>query len=283
MAKPASYLAILILISLFLGLGMQLFQSKDRHLHLRFYDVGQGDALLIKTPDGYRILIDGGPNNKVLEHLGKDLGPVDRRIDFVILTHPQADHMAGLIEVIKRYEVGQVLVSGVENTTEMYQRWSEALKSKGLQPKIVFQGEKLNFPDGVQINFLWPKEEHPIVADLNSASLVMRLDFGEFNAELTGDADSQVQPYTTSTSEVEVLKVPHHGSKTALNPTYISQISPEVSIISAGQNNRYGHPHSELLKLLSKFTNKIYRTDQNGTIEVVSDGKSWYTRPEKGN
>jgi competence protein ComEC len=282
MKKKLSYLTLGLLLSVIVFLVLSLpSQKTDGRLHLKVYDVGQGDAIFIRTPQGYKILVDGGPNNRVLDHLGRELAWNDRRIDFVILTHPQADHMAGLVEVIKRYEVGQVLISGVEHTTKLYQSWSEALAEKQIKPRIVKQGDEIGFPDGAKIRFLWPREERPIVSDLNMASLVLRLDFGEFNAELTGDADSQVQPYTSTTSEVEVLKVPHHGSRTALNQSYLKQISPEISIISVGEKNSYGHPNQVLLNQL--LGTKIFRTDLNGTVEVVSDGKSWYTSSEKGN
>ncbi len=284
MTKKATYAILAILAFFILSLSLRLFSpEEDGKLHLKVYDVGQGDAIFIQTPNGYTILVDGGPNNRVLDHLGKDLGPSERKLDFVILTHPQADHLYGLIEVLRRYEVGQVLVSGVENTTELYQKWTETLKQQGLTPRLVVQGQSLKFPDGVALNFLWPTEEHPAVSDLNHASVVFRLDYGSFNAELTGDGDRQIQPFTSTESEIEVLKVPHHGSKTALNEVYLDQISPEVSIISAGEKNRYGHPNQVLLEQLEEAGSKIYRTDQQGVIEVVSDGKSWYTKPEKGN
>lgn len=281
--KKASYLVILALLFILLGLIALLISLPDGKLHLKVYDVGQGDSIFIRTAAGYKILVDGGPDNKVIDHLSKDLAPWDRKIDYVILTHPQSDHMYGLIEVVKRYQIGTLIYSGVENTTKDYQNWKKVVEEKRIEKIIAVQGDKLVFPDKTEISFLWPEERNPIVKDLNQAAVVFTLNFGSFSSLLTGDADSVVQPYTSTTSHVEVLKVPHHGSKTALKEDFIKALSPTISIVSSGANNSYGHPNPILLKMLENVRTKVYRTDQNGSVEVVADEKSWYTKTEKGN
>ena len=164
--------------------------------------------------------------------------------------------------------------------SRVFKSWSALLKEKKLQQVVVYQGDKLVFPDKTQIEVLWPKKDFSS-SSVNSHAIVVQLSYGQFDAVLTGDADQKVQPYTSSTSHVEVLKVPHHGSKTALNETYLSTLAPEVSIISVGAKNSYGHPSSEVVDLLKKIRSKIYRTDKNGTVEVVSDGENWYISPER--
>ena len=280
--KSPTILLVLGLAAANLALALVFLSKPDGKLHLKVLDIGQGDSILIRTPAGFKVLVDGGPDSTVIKRLSNSLAPWDRKIDFVILTHPQADHLTGLIEVIKRYQVGSVLISGVTNSTATFAEWEINLKKKHLEPKIVKAGDKLIFPDQTQINFIWPEVDHPVAADLNATGVVFKLNYGSFSALLTGDADQQVQPYTGSIEPIDVLKVPHHGSKTALLADFAQKLHPKVAIISVGAKNRYGHPRPETLTLLENIGSKILRTDQNGTVEVVADGKSWYTKAEKG-
>ncbi|MDP2671075.1 MAG: MBL fold metallo-hydrolase [bacterium] len=281
--KPIHFLILTLALSATF-FSLLYFQRPDSKLHIKIYDVGQGDSIFIRTAAGYKILVDGGPDNSVLEQLAKDIPAWDHKIDFLILTHPQADHLTGLIEVVKRYQIGKLIYSGVVNNTKNYKTWEELVEEKKIDKEIVSAGEEINFPDKTEIKFLWPREEHPIVKDLNEACVVFELNFGNFSGLFTGDADQQVQPYSGNIGEIDFLKVPHHGSKTSLQPTFFMRLSPTVSAISVGAKNKYGHPRAELLNLLTSIKdNKVYRTDKNGTIEVVSDGQSWYTSLERGN
>lgn len=270
---------ILILILFFLALfiwGAYLRQP-EKNLSIKFFDVGQGDSIFIRTPENYKILIDGGPNNEVTKYLEKELG-FDRKIDLVVLTHPQSDHLYGLVEVLRRYKVARVLTSNVTHTTAIAKLFTDTLNSRKIDLAYTSAGESVTLTDQVRLEVLWPLSKDLTVTDLNEASIVIKLSYGEFDLLLTGDADAKNQPYSGEALEIEVLKVPHHGSSTGLKEDYLNQLSPEVSVISAGDNNRYGHPRAELLKMLHDSGSKIFRTDQQGTVEIVSDGKRWYTR-----
>ncbi len=284
MAKARRYFLLGLVVVLSLSVGLVWYLAlflPARELLMKVYDVGQGDSIFIRTPGGYKILVDGGPDNKVLGYLEHDLGLFDRKIDVVVLTHPQEDHMFGLVEVIKRFQIGRLLVSGVDSPTNIYKLWFKTLQERSLTPTVVTAGTEIGFPDNVKMKIIWPKEEHPVVKDLNEAMVVFQLSYGNFDALLTGDGDQQTQPYTGSLGHIEVLKVPHHGSKTALSDSFLKQITPEISVISVGKNNRYGHPGQNALEQLRAINSKIYRTDQNGTVEIVSDGNKWYTVTEK--
>lgn len=274
--------AILGLITANLIVFVLVLGTEEKKFVVRFYDVGQGDGALIQTPDGYNILVDGGPNNKISGYLNKDLSINDRQIDLMILTHPQSDHMYGLIEVVKKFKVKKILTSNVSHTTTDYKLWLDTVENQGLKVEFVQAGNNITLTDTVRLKFNWPKTaEEQKVTDLNQASLVFTLSYGDLDILMTGDADSQVQPYVGDFSTIEVLKVPHHGSKSSLKDDFLREIKPKVSVISVGAKNRYGHPRAELLDQLHRVGTEILRTDQNGTVQIVSDGERWYTQAEK--
>ena len=185
--------------------------------------------------------------------------------------------MSGLIEVLKRYNIESLWISDSTNDSRLFETWQALLKIKEIKPLTVKQGDKMIFPDGTEISVLWPRKNLES-KDLNDYSLVTLISYGNFDVLLTGDADRSNQPYTAGSSHVEVFKVPHHGAKTAINEDFVATISPEISVISVGAKNSYGHPRQEVIKSLENFVSKVYRTDKNGTVEIVSDGKSWYTK-----
>ncbi len=256
--------------------------SREKQFSVSFYNVGQGDSALIQTPDGYNILVDGGPNNKVSEYLNKDLPVNDRELDLVILTHPQSDHMYGLINVVKNFKVKKIITTSASNTTSEYKLWIDTVKNKGLNLNFAKAGNSITLTDNVTLKFNWPdtdgKQE---AADLNMASVVLTVSYNDLDILMTGDADMQVQPYSDASKEIEVLKVPHHGSKTSLKQDFLEKINPKVSVISVGKSNSYGHPNPLLLEQLGKIKSKVFRTDLSGTIKIVSDGQKWYTQTEK--
>ena len=253
------------------------FSLPDGKLHIKVYDVGQGDSILIKTASGKTILVDGGPDNSVLGYLGRDIPFYLKNIDLVVLTHPDADHLTGLIEVVKQYKVRKIWVNGVKKDTRVYQNWEKALSESSLKVEIVKAGNKLKLEDSLILSVIWPQKDF-ISSKTNLLGIVIKLSYGEFDALLAADADKNVQPYTSSLGHVEVLKVPHHGASESVSEAFLNLTSPEVSIISVGEKNPYNHPRQEALDLLTKSGSKIYRTDKDGSIEIVSNGESWYTR-----
>ncbi len=273
-------LLIIVLGLISIAIWSTVFKLPDGSLHIKIFDVGQGDSIFIRTASGYKILIDGGPDDKVIDHLGGELAFFDKTLDLVVLTHPQSDHITGLIEVAQRYKIKNLWTSYSENTTAEYQEWENVLDMVGLQKTTVWSGDRLIFSDGTVLEVVWPRGK-TASDDLNTTSLVILLDYKEFEGFLTGDADKQVQPYASSASEIEFLKVPHHGAKNALDESYLNDLSPEISVISVGPRNQYGHPHEAALSILESIGSIILRTDQHGTVEIVSDGATWYTKTQR--
>lgn len=281
---------IFVGLALFFGF---IFSQPDGNLHVVFCDVGQGDAVYVRFPDGKDGLFDGGPlNNKVLSCLGKHMPFYDRTIEVVALSHAQADHFGGLIEVLKRYNVNLFLTSPIGNKeAKSYQRLVQLTKDKKVKVQNVYDGDVLD--DGnVILASLWPQRAfitsmlglHTTHQDLNDFSLVFKLSYGDFDVLLTGDAEADIlKKILTSnsldlgTNPIEVLKVPHHGAKAGFSQEIVSQLKPKLAVISVGKNS-YGHPSNKILEILRDYDIKILRTDEDGEIEVVSDGKKWWVK-----
>jgi len=250
--------------------------SKIRYLEVIFFDVGQGDAIFIKTPQGHQILIDGGPDSVILEKLGKELPFYDRAIDLVILTHPESDHLTGLLDVLRSYKVKNILWTGVTRDTGAFRKWQELIEKEKAEIFIAKAGQKITIgKTSFEILFPFENLENKSVKDANNTSIVLRLDFGEISLLFTGDIYKSVERELLSLAkqlDTDVLKVGHHGSKTSTAEEFIIVVSPEIAVISVGRNNSYGHPHQETLDTLEKYGIRIFRTDLNGDIKIISDG-----------
>ena len=261
-----------------------VFSLPDDQLHIYFLNVGQGDSIFVKTPNNYQILIDGGPSNAVLHELGRIMPFYDRSIDLLILTHPHADHMIGLIEVLKRYQIGQVLVNPVAYDSSEYQTFLDLVEGLKIKKSAFLAGDRVQFKDGLEFISFWPRRQGDIfeVLDVNRASMVFSLAYKNFSALFTGDAElGEENPELASFDwkKVNVLKVPHQGSRGAVAEETLPRLQPDLAVILVGRN-RFGHPANETLNLLQKLGVRILRTDQEGTIEVVSDGESWFVEQE---
>ncbi len=245
-----------------------LARPGDGGLTVRFFDVGQGDAALITTPHGRQVLIDGGPSGLGLARaLSSSMPHWDRSIDLVILSHPQEDHMAGLPEIASRYAVSGTRDNGRENTTATFRYFrAGASASKPLEA-----GDSLSV-DGVQIDILWPSPDYQS-EELNDTSLVIRVSYRDISFLFTGDSEAPVHGALMESSDLraDVLKVPHHGSKTT-DPALFAAVSPSLAVISVGADNIFGHPHPDTLSALSGY--RVLRTDQAGTVTVHTDGRS---------
>lgn len=255
--------------------------SQPRHLEVNFFDIGQGDATFIETPARHQILIDGGPSSEVLEKLAGEMPFYDRSIDLIILTHPEHDHLAGLIEVLKRYEVKNILWTGVVKDTADYNAWLKAVKEEGARIFIAKSGQEIKTTGPDQINFLifYPLEqtEGQAQKDTNDTSIVTKLVFKENSFLFAGDVSKSAEREILGAGldiDSDVLKVAHHGSKTSSAEEFIEKVSPEIAVISAGKENPYGHPHQETLEILNKYGITIFRTDLNGDIKIISNGKT---------
>jgi len=248
-----------------------------RGLKVYFLNVGQGDSEYIKTPNGSDILIDGGPDASVLTELGRVMDFGDRRIDLIVLTHPHADHLTGLIEVINRYEIGEVWETGVEYPSGIYDEWKKIISDKKIADKKVVQNDEKWF-GSVKFFVLGPLSnlENKKIDNLNNASIISELDFNKFSALFLGDAENPVQTQILkSLKPMTVVKIGHHGSKNALNEDLLKILRPAIAVIEVGAKNTYGHPAPSTISFLESLAVKIYRTDQNGTVEIDSDGVNW--------
>lgn len=269
---------------LFLGaiFFYELAKFNDGKLHVVFCDVGQGDGILIRTPKGIDIVVDGGPDDSILSCLSSHLPFWDKTIELMILTHPHEDHLGGLIPILKRYTVLSFYTEKAQSQTRSYQALSSLLREKGLKPKFLWQGDRLVLSDRVRVQTLWPQKSFlsDDIADKdldkNGLSIVNLLTYAKFSLLLTGDAGVVVwDRIGENLGKTDVLKVPHHGSKTALNAEILERLKPALAVISVGKKNRYGHPAAQTIKILRDLEIKVLRTDENGEVEVVSDGQSF--------
>lgn len=272
--------AILIVLNFFSWKFLFFLQNEE--LRVVFFDVGQGDAIFIRTPQKHHILIDGGPGDVVLEGLGREMPFFYNSIDLVILTHPHDDHVSGLLEVLDRYNVKTILCSGVSGSANVAQRWEEVIKERGYKQARAGQRIKAN---DFYIDILSPAENFvgEKVDDLNEVSVISRFVFKEeqsflFTGDAYSDQEKEVLSYKEKCEEEEgtrcdvlslksdVLKVGHHGSRTSTSEEFLDAVSPKVAVVMAGKDNRYGHPHREVLERLEYYGVEIMRTDRDGDI-----------------
>jgi len=251
-----------------------------------FFDVGQGDAAFVQLPGGAQIVIDGGPGGAVLEKLGSAMPFHDRDIDWVVLSHADHDHLAGLLLVLKNYRVYNILWSGVSDGGAEDAEWERLIGDEGACVKVAATGEKLSLggnPEAV-LEILAPAKSGDIAGkDQNELSTIIKLTYGARSFLFCGDAKSVAGGFAdvAQTASADVLKVSHHGSKYSTTTGFLAEVLPAAAVISAGANNSYGHPHSEVLDLLANYDIKILRTDQNGDISFRTDGESLFVNTEK--
>ncbi len=247
----------------------------DGKLHVWFLDVGHGNAVLIQTPDGGQILVDGGPNpSRLREGVGDALPFWDRRLDVLILTQPKSSALNALPSLLNRYDVGLMLTNGQAGQTETYQALIDACADHGIQVKTVTAGYQLQTGDGVRLEILHPQTIPEADADPETEGMVIRVSYGDTSFLLTPELSDEGEKsllaarwYAGST----VLEVPAHGSVKANPESFLQAVHPQASVITVGAGNRSGLPAPEVIDLLS--SGPIYRTDRQGTIEMITDGK----------
>jgi competence protein ComEC len=268
-------IGLLLVLALFLG--WMIGARENDTLRVAFLDVGQGDAIFIEY-EGMQILIDGGRNGAVLSALGSVMPFWDRSIDMIIATHPDADHIGGLPEVLERFTVGAVIESGNTSDTAVYQAFTRDIEEEGCAHDIFRAGYIIAFSDDAYLEFLFPDRMPEEVAmwEANTASLVVRLVYGETSMILSGDTPAQVEEYLAGiygdALDVDVLKAGHHGSDTSSAIAFLSATHPETVVISAGCDNRYGHPDEDVIDRIEALGAEHLGTCEEGTIVFESDG-----------
>ncbi len=267
--KIKFFIFLLMLGGLFLASYFYPQQFEDSKIV--FFNIGQGDSIFIRTIDRYKILIDGGPDKTVLFKLGEELPFYDRQLDLVVLTHPHADHVTGLVEVLKRYTVKQVALVGSVDTAPAYLEFLKIIKAKDIPVFKIFQGQELTF-GATSLKFLSPTANSSEVKtiDLNDASAVIKLNVKGQTFLLMGDAGLKIEEellkdFTAVDLKATVLKIGHHGSDYSSGADFLAVVQPHTAVISVGKNS-YGHPGHRVLKRLERLKIEILRTDQEGDI-----------------
>lgn len=252
------------------------FTRPDGLAHIYFLDVGQGDSIFIKTAENHKILIDGGSSANVVNLLDRLMPAWSRAIDLVILTHPHADHAAGLIEVLKRYSAREFLFNGMVYESETYTTLLQIIDERHLN--IVAADTDCDYTfNQAQLDVIYPSVDDQPFDDPNDSSIVSNFKYGNFELLLTGDISTKVERELIQGGllpDIDILKIAHQGSRTSTSQSLIDVTQPEVGIISVGRN-KFGHPHMEVIDRLQQSNVHLYRTDENGTIEVVTDGERY--------
>lgn len=247
---------------------------KKREMQVHFIDVGQGDSMLIETPNGKTVLIDGGvpKSGKKLEKYLKNEGVTT--IDLMVATHPDIDHIGGLIRVLKKFEVEKVLDSGKLYTTNTYFNFIKQINKRNIPVKVASEDGKVRIDPSLSIEVL---NAHNMLKTNNQSSIVLRVSYGEVDFLLMGDAESMQEKELLKEEELqsEILKVGHHGSASSTSLAFLKEVQPDVSILSYSENNDYGHPVKKVVENLKKVGTTIFETAKSGDIIITTDGKNY--------
>lgn len=284
----AAGVAPVVVLGTILLLGQLSAARADGMLHVHVLDVGQGDAILVVTPQGRQVLVDGGPDPRVaLAELGRRLPPGDRSLDLVMATHLDSDHAGGLIGVLDRYDADIVMRGPISSESALFHQWQSALDQREHRAVQVQAGHRVQLDSGVVMEVLHPpagKIPPRIDRNTNNLSVVVRVTYGEVSFLLTGDVEQDVEQYLVDTLGAglrsHVLKVAHHGSRSSTSASFLRTVSPESAVISAGSENRYGHPHADVIARLGTMIgdHSVFITARDGAVEYVTDGAALWVR-----
>ena len=291
--KLAIVLGLLsVILASLLGVGRGIASSS---LKVSFLDIGQGDAILVQTPGGHDMLIDGGPSDRILEKLSQEMSYFDRHLDVVVSTHPDADHITGLIVVLQKYDVDRIIISPSKGHTGVFEVLQKSIDEELLSRSedstlhksihVGKAGDTITFGDGVVARIIYPaKNFHGNKKYTNDASVSMVITYGNESVLLTGDLPSTYERSLISAQlprNVTIYKAGHHGSKYSSGDVLLSYIRPEYAVISAGKDNTYGHPNPETIGRLKVYSQEILSTIDRGTITFLLDGKGVELETEK--
>jgi competence protein ComEC len=284
--KKWSFLSLLLLAALVWSF---VVNSQDDKLHVNFLDVGQGDAILVQTPNHRNILIDGGPSPQSINlELGKKLPFWDRTIDLMILTQPQSDHVTGLVEVLNNFKVKQVIGPLTSNESFIYSQWLKTIQSTNVRYDTAHAGQTIQLGNNLSVEVLHPPTNlfQDSKEDINNNSIILRLNYDKISFLFTADVTEEVELYLISQRanlRSTVLKVAHHGSLTSTSPGMLAVVNPEVAVVSVGNNNHFNHPHPEVIERLNQRLgeNRLFLTSKRGTIQLQTDGQKIWVQTDR--
>ncbi len=282
---------LLFFVTVITALNIQVFYGQQeqtaKKLYVYFLDVGQGDGAFIRTPNGKSILIDAGQSALGYDEFDAGLEIVIpfltkkniTKIDYVVASHAHADHIGGLISVMKKFPVGIVYDSGFSYSSPVYEKFLQIIKLKKISYKIAGQGDILNWDPDLTIKVLSPRSNR-LFEDPNNNSIVLKITYKNVSFLFTGDIESIAEDeilnnYKKNEISSTILKVPHHGSRSSSTEGFIDAVNPEVAVISCGRYNRFRHPHPAIVKLYGEFGIELHRTDKEGTIFISTDGETY--------
>lgn len=249
--------------------------ATQSYLTVTFLNIGQGDAILVETPDGVQLLIDGGPDAKVLGELAATLPWFDRTLDMVLGTHPDKDHIGGLVDVLTHYSVRTIITTENTGETMTAANFRKALTQEGAEIVMARAGQVYQLGASTTLTIFSPASD-PSMLESNTASIVAQLRYGDIEFMLTGDAPSSIERYLVATYgdqlRSEILKLGHHGSKNSSSDEFLAAVNPRYAVVSAGKNNTYGHPSPEAVARVTDHNIPIVSTINEGRITFASDG-----------
>ncbi len=273
------FILVILVINVFVWSAV-VKEERAKVLTVAFLDVGVGDAIYIEAPNGNRMLVDGGPDRSVVRELSKLMPFYERSIDVVLATHPDKDHIGGLIDVLRNYDVKNIVTTGATSTTDTDEAFKKAIKDEeksGAENVVARRGTIIELSPEVFFSILYPISIHA-KDPTNDTSVVGILYYGNESFMLTGDAPQKVEKYLVATDgknlKATVLKLGHHGSKTSSSESFLGNVSPDYAIISTAKKNRYGHPHKEVIDLLKKYNIPTIATYDSGTVIFKTGGET---------
>jgi competence protein ComEC len=271
--EPMIVIMVVCVLALIIMIGSTGIQ-KEVELRIWFFDIGQGDSTLLLLPTGEKILIDAGRDNRVLAKIGSVLPPWDRSIDILLITHPDADHITGFVDILARYDVGEIFMTGASAYTPVMQALEAQIDREQTPVRYVSQGDRFLFGE-VILDILWP--EAPLIGmypkDRNDSSVVTRLVYKDTSILFTGDAGHGAeQNFGMLVGDIDVLTAGHHGSSSSTSIDFLQDTRPEIVTISVGAENHYGHPHPVILYRIKELGAHVLRTDLDGDLLLISEG-----------
>lgn len=241
-------------------------------LAVHFLDIGQGDSIFIELPNSQTMLVDAGENyygEGIINYI-YDCGY--KKLDYLVATHPHSDHIGSMSYIVRHMDIDAVYMPKVSTTTKTYENLLDSISNKGLKIKTVMAGTRILDIDELEIDILAPVEIYE--DDLNNCSVILKITYKDRSFLLTGDAEKKEFEDVYLDMSADVLKVAHHGSSTSTTEEILEKIKPEIAVISLGEDNEYGHPHKSTLKLLNNIDCDIYRTDEDKTVKISTDGEN---------